>query len=155
MRSMKARENFRESVTISDPAAGANFSAAASVSSSRLSGTESNAGSFETPNFAPKSVYAVTSKVAGRLNATAVSAAEHQALLDERQKLLDRKFSGEFTRRDENRLAYVRWSLDRIEDAQYGPELDKLEEHISQYENLLGEITKFTAQLERHKRRGR
>jgi hypothetical protein len=89
------------------------------------------------------------------LNATAVSPEEHQALLDERQQLLDRKFAGAFTRQDENRLAYVRWSLDRIEDAQYGPQLDKLEEHVSQYENLMGEIGKFTAQLERYTRRGR
>ncbi len=92
-------------------------------------------------------MYAVTSKIAGRLNASAVSEEEHQKLLAERASLLDKKFAGSITRHEENRLSYVRWSLDRIEDAKYGHALDLLEEHASHYKNLVSEVNRFTAQL--------
>lgn len=101
------------------------------------------------PNFGPKSLYAVTAKVAGRLNATAVSDEEHAALLDERQTLLDKKFSGIITRQEQNRLSYIRWSLDRIEDAKFGASLDVLEEHVEQFEGLLSELAKFRRQVDR------
>ncbi len=108
---------------------------------------------FRMPNVSPDSAYAATAKVAGRLNATAVSQQEHDALLEERQKLLDLKFAGAMTRADENRLSYVRWSLDRIEDAKYGASLDLLEQHVARYENLLNEVTAFSAQLNQRGRR--
>ncbi|MEF0943600.1 hypothetical protein [Rhizobium sp. BR 362] len=109
--------------------------------------SDATGAEFQMPNLGSNSAYAVTAKVAGRLNATAVSAEEHDALLNERQKLLDRKFEGTLSRAEENRLAYVRWSLDRIEDAKYGATLDVLEEHVARYENLLSEVTSFRAQL--------
>ena len=56
--------------------------------------------------------------------------------------LLDKKFDGHITRKELNRLEYVRWSLDRIEDAKHGETLDILEMAISRYEqfgeNVLG-----------------
>ncbi len=110
---------------------------------------------LDLPRISSISAYAATSKVASRLNATAVSEKELQHLLDERQRLLDLKFSGIITRKEANRLEYIRWSLDRIEDAKYGADLDRLEEHVLQYENLVSEMTRFHEQLERHKRRGR
>ena len=106
--------------------------------------------SLDLPNSDQRSLRAAASKAAGRINASTASEKEYNDLLAERQKLLDRKFSGEITRRETNRLAYVRWSLDRIEDAKYGASLDILEDHVIQYENLLREIGNLTRQLETH-----
>jgi hypothetical protein len=105
------------------------------------------------PNFSVSNqVYAVTARIAGRLNAATVSEEEHKSLLDERQALLDKKLDGTITRWEENRLEYVRWSLDRIEDAKYGYVLDELENRIHAYEQFLSEIDNLRAQLEQHTR---
>jgi hypothetical protein len=92
-------------------------------------------------------VYAVTSRIAGRINATAVSGQERNSLLRERQVLLDKKLSGTITRKEANRLEYVRWSLDRIEDAQYGQTLDELERSVAKYEQFLAEVRELQEQL--------
>ncbi|MDP9561397.1 UNVERIFIED_ORG: hypothetical protein J2740_002604 [Rhizobium nepotum] len=109
--------------------------------------TEDTSIELKMPNIEARSAYAVTSKIAGRLNASAVSEEEHKKLLAERAALLDKKFAGAMTRHEENRLSYVRWSLDRIEDAKYGQALDLLEEHASHYKNLVSEVNRFTEQL--------
>jgi hypothetical protein len=101
------------------------------------------------PNFGlSNQVYAVTARIAGRLNAANVSEKEHKSLLDERQTLLDKKLGGIITRREENRLEYVRWSLDRIEDAKHGHALDVLEGRVAAYEQLLSDMGSLRAQLE-------
>jgi hypothetical protein len=115
---------------------------------------------FRVPTFAGVSnqAYAATARIAGRLNAANISPAEHHQLLEERQKLLDKKFSGTITRREQNRLEYVRWSLDRIEDAKHGQTLDVLEGWVEKYEQLVSELRGFQAQLEQQtqqSRRGR
>jgi hypothetical protein len=64
------------------------------------------------PNFGELgSIYAIAARRAGRLNATKITPEEREALLRERQELLDKKFSQSITRRESNRLEYVRWSL--------------------------------------------
>jgi hypothetical protein len=88
-----------------------------------------------------------TRKLASRLNASTVSEVEYQKLLNERQALLDKKFQGELSRKEENRLEYVRWSLDRIEDAKYGASLDQLEEHVKKYEQFVLNLDHLTSQL--------
>ena len=73
------------------------------------------------PDFGSRGeVYATTARLAGRLNAASISEEEHTALLEERQLLLDKVFDGTISRKEEIRLDYVRWSLDRIEDAKHG-----------------------------------
>jgi hypothetical protein len=100
------------------------------------------------PNFGDNAeVYAVTSRIAGRINATAVSEQERKSLLQERQILLDKKLSHKITSKEANRLEYVRWSLDRIEDAQYGQTLDALERSVVRYEQFLAEMQKLHEQL--------
>lgn len=89
-----------------------------------------------------------TAKAAGRIAATRISVAEHERLLKERQRLLDKKFNGEITKAEDNRLAYIRWSLDRIEDAKYGAALDVLEAEVNAYEVLKTELGKFYQQLD-------
>jgi hypothetical protein len=104
--------------------------------------------SLKNPNFGDlASIYAITSRRAGRLNATKITAEEHESLLRERQSLLDKKFAEQITKREANRLEYVRWSLDRIEDAKHGDALDELEAAVVRYEQLEGELMSLGLQL--------
>jgi hypothetical protein len=100
-------------------------------------------------------VLAVTARRAGRLNAASVSTKEYQELLAERQALLDKKFSGKIERREELRLEYVRWSLDRVEDARHGEALERLESAVMQYEQFLHDLAGLREQLNEQTRRRR
>lgn len=91
--------------------------------------------------------FAQNAKMAGRILAASVSDEEHRALLNERQRLLDKKFARTITRKETNRLTYVRWSLDRIEDARHGPAMDLLEGIVSKYEQFLAEVRAFQNEL--------
>jgi len=106
------------------------------------------------PDFGARGqMYAVTSRLAGRINAAGVSEKEHTDLLRERQGLLDKKLDGTIARKEANRLEYVRWSLDRIEDAKYGATLDVLEDVVKAYERFAEEARAFEGQLLQHTRR--
>jgi len=102
----------------------------------------------------PPSTWAHTARLAGRVNAASVSDMEHKELLEERQTLLDRELSGEISRRELIRLEYIRWSLDRIEDAKYGPAIDSLEDYVSKYEHLLSELQSLQTKLQAAMRSG-
>ena len=101
------------------------------------------------PNFnsVNNELYALTSRIAGRVNAASASDEEYQALLTERQQLLDKKFDETITRREICRLEYIRWSLDRIEDAEHGEDLDRLEGAIRIYENFVDQVRDLRGQL--------
>lgn len=98
----------------------------------------------------PEIIHAQAARIAGRVNASAISEAEHKALLGERQSLLDKKFAKTITSKELNRLEYVRWSLDRIEDAKYGFTLDFLEGSVSRYEQFLSELHVLERQLRQY-----
>jgi hypothetical protein len=102
-------------------------------------------------------VYAETSRIAGRINAASISELEHDNLLREREALLKKKFDGAISRREQNRLEYVRWSLDRVEDAKYGNVLEALDTAVTRYENILDELKvlgiRLEEQLPRNKRK--
>lgn len=109
---------------------------------------DSGTNVFSFPKFrALDFAFAATNREAGRINAAAISEEEEQALMDERRSLLAKKLMGTATRRDENRLSYVRWSLDRIDDARHGQSLDFLESRVSMYEGFLDEIKGISRQL--------
>jgi len=91
---------------------------------------------------------AVASRRAGRLNAANISTKEYDELLSERQTLLDHFFNQSITRRQELRLQYVRWSLDRIEDAKYGSDLDVIEDVVRTYEKFAQEVNSLKLQLD-------
>lgn len=91
---------------------------------------------------------ASTNKAAGRLNASIITDEEENAWLKERAELLQKKLSGDFTRQDERRLTYVRWSLDRIEDAKYGQNLDELEAVADMYAGFLDQVQRIGDQFE-------
>jgi hypothetical protein len=88
-------------------------------------------------------------RLAARLNASAVSDKEAKGLLDERQRLLDKHFAGTITKKEKNRLEYVRWSLDRIEDARNGAWLDKLDARIAEFNKIAEHLEHLQAQLQR------
>jgi len=103
---------------------------------------------FEFPKFrAATFAMAATNKAAGRMNAAAISAEEENALLLERQALLVKKLEGTATKKELNRLTYVRWSLDRIDDARHGESLDVLENRVAMYEGFLEEVQNISRQL--------
>jgi hypothetical protein len=85
--------------------------------------------------------------MAGRLNAASISEDEHADLLRQRQALLDKELAGTIDRSEKNKLEYVRWSLDRIEDARYGQEMDALEETIKRYERFEVSLRDFNTEL--------
>jgi hypothetical protein len=93
-------------------------------------------------------IYAVTARLAGRINAASIPKEEHQTLLRERQLLLDKDLGGTISRQEAHRLEYVRWSLDRIEDAKYGQNLEVLEDSVRQYERLLAELNSLSAHIQ-------
>lgn len=112
----------------------------------RTSVPKGRVSDLRTPSFQGY-VYAATARKAGRMNASAATDAELKALLRERAELLDKLLDKSITRREENRLAYVRWSLDRIEDARHGDALDELESAISRYEQFAADIHNLRQQL--------
>ena len=87
---------------------------------------------------------------AGRINAMHISEREHKDLLDERATLLKLKFTAPLTRRQQDRLEYVRWSLDRIEDAQHGHKLDRLEMVVAQYQDAIRQVQQLNSDLSRY-----
>ena len=116
-------------------------------------GDSGSLGSVRFPDVGPlSSTYALTARLAGRLNAASISPAELRNLLDERQLLIDRQLAGDITRKETIRLEYVRWSLDRIEDAKHGLALDRLEGYLERYETLLQELQGLQTRLGSFKR---
>jgi len=98
----------------------------------------------------PDIVYAQASRIAGRVNAAGISDAEHKLLLAERQNLLDKVFAETISSEESNRLEYVRWSLDRIEDAKCGDTLDFLENSVSRYEQFLSDLQLLKRKLQEY-----
>ncbi len=112
--------------------------------------SESSIASIDIPkisNFPNPEAFAQSNRLAGRINAANVSDDEINKLLEERQKLLDKMFSNEISKKESNRLEYVRWSLDRIEDAKNGHILDSIEYFAERYEHFIGEVNKLDLRL--------
>lgn len=122
--------------------------------SSATRAAKSETASLEVPDFsALTAVQSHSLRLAARLNAASVSEEEHQTLLKKRKALLDKKFEGQISPSELNELKYVRWSLDRIEDAKYGSALDALEDSVSRYENFISEIRSLSSQLLHHSKK--
>jgi hypothetical protein len=114
--------------------------------------TEQTSGATSTVQAIPSdTLYALTARRAGRLNARSIPQTEIDDWQRERQMLLDRKFSGHFSKEDKIRLTYVQWSLDRIDDALYGEELDRLESWIAEYERFGERIETLFDDLSKYK----
>ncbi|MFP4308262.1 MAG: hypothetical protein ACLFQQ_13690 [Desulfococcaceae bacterium] len=67
-----------------------------------------------------------------------------EALLEERNTLVRKKYDKNgLTKSEERRLALLRWEIERIEDAEIGPDLDELEKKIEEQENFAKKIDEF------------
>jgi hypothetical protein len=132
------------------------YSLDAATAESNVAGTASRTSNASTegasfPDFGRYDpAFAANSKLAGRINAANISASELREFLRERKRLLTKKLEGNITQRESNRLEYVRWTLDRIEDARDGHVLEALESSVGQYEHLAEDLTTLLASLERN-----
>ena len=130
-----------------DSGAGLLKSSQANVESRPGTG-EASVSNIELPQFGNYAEStAATTRLTSRMIAAKISDDEVKKLLNERQLLVDRKLAKTITYKEEIRLNYVRWSLDRIEDARYGESLDRLEEHISRYEHFQRDLHDLNASL--------
>lgn len=67
-----------------------------------------------------------------------------EALLEERNVLVRKKFDGNgLTKSEERRLALLRWEIERIEDAEIGPDLDELEKKVEEQEKFAKKMDEF------------
>jgi hypothetical protein len=89
------------------------------------------------------------SRAAARNNAGRTPEEEVENLYRLRQELLDKKLNGTISKRESHYLDYVRWSLDRIEDARYGAILDRFEEAVRMQEQMASSIDALKAHLDR------
>src|SRR5262245_50736477 len=75
-------------------------------------------GDLSLPNFGEaKNLYAIAARRAARLNAATITDEERDRWLTERMMLVDKEIDETITQAERVRLEYVRWQLDRIEDA--------------------------------------
>jgi len=84
---------------------------------------------------------------AARMNASSISEEEEKQLHAERHALLDKEFNKTITRQEVMRLEYVRWSLDRIDDAKHGTKLDAIERRLERFEQFAAEVDDFKKKL--------
>ena len=91
--------------------------------------------------------FALAARIAGRINAASISDREVAELHRKRRILVERKYSSGLSRHDEHELRYIRWTLDRVEDAKQGYALDILEAATARYEDLLRRMGSLENQL--------
>lgn len=91
-----------------------------------------------------------------RMSAAQVDPSEVAALMSEHRTLAYKKMlEGGLSPREAVRLDYVRWSLDRIEDATSGPELDTLAAEIALYRQLGEDLKALKASVDAANARSR
>jgi hypothetical protein len=73
--------------------------------------------------------------------------AEKPRLLEEHRQLVAKEFSTDLTRIDQQRLRWIRWQLDRIEDAEFGQQIDRFRALIKSHRDLGDDIRKLIAKL--------
>ena len=71
---------------------------------------------------------------------------------NERNALVRKKFCAGLTPKEERRLAFVSWQLDRIDDAERGHQIDQLEKLIEAHERLGSTIKDSLKAIESHRR---
>jgi hypothetical protein len=76
-------------------------------------------------------------------------AREEPKLLQERDELLSKKFEGGLSPREERHLKYVRWQLDRIDDAVNGAHLDQVERIVAAQEDMALLVREYAAMFEK------
>lgn len=105
--------------------------------------TISGIHSIDAPDFRAYGTPSAVRQATARLSAAQVSQKEQDQLNAEHGQLAVKVMMGQATEQELRRFEYVRWSLDRIEDALIGPYLDALDAEITAHERLSYDIDKF------------
>ena len=72
---------------------------------------------------------------------------EKNKIITERDRLVTKKFKEGLVKKEEKRLTYVRWQLDRIDDAENGEMIDNLEKIVGDHESFADEVKKLMNSL--------
>jgi hypothetical protein len=110
-----------------------------------------------------ESVKYITPKIRKQLQRQAISEScvtEQGALILERNELVEKEFFGDgISKSENNRLKYIDWLLDRIDDAKCGDYLDEMESKVAsnielsnQLKSFVDEIKKVYPKPSKHKR---
>lgn len=91
------------------------------------------------------SVYRI--KDINRLITRKISPKVKEDLIEERNFLVRKKFGDGLSNKEERRLIYVRWQLDRFDDAESGEILDYLEDVADEHEKFAKDISTLLNQL--------
>ena len=90
-----------------------------------------------------------TRKSLNRAISAKISPETEKQLIEERNYLVDKKFNGGgLSKKEAKKLALIRWKLDRIDDAEYGEELDRLSAFVSAQEKYSRDLYDFINKLE-------
>lgn len=89
------------------------------------------------------SSFARQAHLAGRVLAASVPLAEREKLFLEHAQLVEKKLCEGLSKRETTRLAYVRWQLSTIEDAEVGPSLGAYRRLADVHDRLADEVEAF------------
>ncbi|MGO9091475.1 MAG: hypothetical protein ACLQGU_12475 [bacterium] len=112
----------------------------------KLASTDSGVSNQENINFA----------IVRKLNrevSKKIPQSEKKKLMREHLDLVKKRARTGLERSENLRLQLIRWKLDRIEDAEHGEEIDKLEAIIRAKEALAKDLEKIVSQFESPKKR--
>lgn len=88
-------------------------------------------------------------KKINRANTSKISQAERDKIFNERDELVEKKFKTHLSAQEERRLTYIRWQLDRFDDAESGEFLDYIGKITESHEKLAEELKGFTGEIEK------
>jgi len=89
---------------------------------------------------------------AGRRIASMTPVAERDALYAEQRRLALKKVNESLTPAEDRRLKIVRWNIDRIEDAEFGPALDLLDKRANLVDQVATSVQAFLAEVQKRRR---
>ena len=96
---------------------------------------------------APTELPASTIKEINRKITQRIGPETKNANIEERNKLVNKKFKEGLDEKEERRLTFVRWQLDRIDDAETGATLDLLEKFVEANETFAEDIKGLLTKL--------
>lgn len=95
----------------------------------------------------PTELSASTIKEINRKKTQGIGPETKNAFIEERNKLVNKKFKEGLDEKEERRLTFVRWQLDRIDDAESGPTLDLFEKFVETNEGFANEVGSLLTEL--------
>jgi hypothetical protein len=94
------------------------------------------------PEFSPENIKKINRAITRKM-----PEAERKQIISERNQLVQKQFKVSLSIKEEKRLKYIRWQLDRIDDAESGEFLDYLEKITEAHEKFAKELNAFLTQI--------